>query len=80
MVVLGVSGPARAQGSQSWTEPFEPFQVTGNLYFAGTQGVSSILFVTPAGDISLDRGVEALVEAGERAYQAQLARERDRER
>jgi metallo-beta-lactamase class B len=47
-----------AQGDPSWTEPFEPFRVAGNLYYVGTRGVSSFLFVTPAGNVLVDTGLE----------------------
>jgi glyoxylase-like metal-dependent hydrolase (beta-lactamase superfamily II) len=50
-----------AQGDPSWTEPFEPFRVAGNLYYVGTGGVSSFLFVTPAGNVLVDTGLEEAV-------------------
>jgi metallo-beta-lactamase class B len=52
---------ARAQGDASWNEPFEGFRITGNLYFVGTRGLSSFLFVTPQGHILIDSGLEETV-------------------
>jgi metallo-beta-lactamase class B len=54
-------GTGFAQGSRSYTEPFEPFKIVGNLYFVGTRGVSSFLLTSPEGHILLDTGVEAAV-------------------
>lgn len=47
-----------AQSDPSWTEPFQPFRVAGNLYFVGTRGVSAFLFTTSEGHILLDTGLE----------------------
>jgi metallo-beta-lactamase class B len=47
-----------AQGDPSWTEPFEPFRIAGNLYYVGTRGLSSFLLVTPDGNILIDTGTE----------------------
>jgi len=58
---LGLAGIVSAQNDPSWTAPFAPFRVAGNLYYVGTRGVSSFLFVTPAGNILLDTGVEEAV-------------------
>jgi metallo-beta-lactamase class B len=52
--------PASGQ-NRTWTEPFEPFRIVGNLYFVGSRGLSSFLFVTPEGHVLLDSGVEETV-------------------
>ncbi|WP_256754605.1 subclass B3 metallo-beta-lactamase [Mesorhizobium sp. Mes31] len=39
-----------------WQEPQEPFHIAGPLYFVGTRGLSSFLFVTSQGDILLNTG------------------------
>jgi metallo-beta-lactamase class B len=52
---------ANGQGNSSWTEPFAPFRVAGNIYFVGTRGVSSFLLTTPDGHILLDTGLEQAV-------------------
>jgi metallo-beta-lactamase class B len=36
--------------------PFEPRGIVGNIYYAGSNGISSFLIVTPAGHILLDTG------------------------
>jgi metallo-beta-lactamase class B len=41
---------------QDWSLPFEPRQIIGNIYYVGTNLISSFLIVTPAGDILLDTG------------------------
>ena len=52
---------AAAQRDSSWTEPFAPFRVAGNVYFVGTRGVSSFLVTTPEGHILIDTGLEQAV-------------------
>jgi metallo-beta-lactamase class B len=44
-----------------FTVPFEPFHFVGNIYYVGTKEVSSFLFVTPAGNVLLDPGMEQMV-------------------
>jgi metallo-beta-lactamase class B len=39
-----------------WREPQEPFHIAGTLYFVGTRGLGSFLFVTPEGSILLNTG------------------------
>jgi len=41
---------------QDWSLPFEPRKIVGNIYYVGTNLISSFLIVTPAGDILLDTG------------------------
>jgi len=39
-----------------WDEPTDPLKIVGPLYFVGTRGLSSWLFVTPEGYILLNTG------------------------
>jgi len=41
---------------QHWSLPFEPRRIVGNLYYVGTNLISSFLIVTPEGHILLDTG------------------------
>lgn len=41
---------------QDWSLPFEPRRIIGNIYYVGTNLISSFLIVTPAGNILLDTG------------------------
>ncbi len=38
----------------SWTTPFPPFRIAGNLYYVGSQDLASYLIVTPRGDILIN--------------------------
>lgn len=38
----------------NWKAPTEPFRIIDNVYYVGTAGLGSYLFVTPEGDILLD--------------------------
>lgn len=44
----------------SWSEPVEPFQVAGNIYYVGTSGISSHLIVTDDGLILMDAGTNPM--------------------
>ncbi|MET0568307.1 MAG: subclass B3 metallo-beta-lactamase [Hyphomicrobiaceae bacterium] len=46
------AGPAAAQGN--WNKPTEPFRIIDNVYYVGTEGLSSYLFVTAEGNILID--------------------------
>jgi metallo-beta-lactamase class B len=52
LAVLPTAG--LAQGSPDWTNPREPFQIADNLYYVGTQGLSSFLFTSDEGHILID--------------------------
>jgi metallo-beta-lactamase class B len=63
-VCLGVltillSAIASAQQDPSWTEPFPPFDIAGNLYYVGSKGLASYLITTPQGNILINSDLEA---------------------
>jgi metallo-beta-lactamase class B len=39
-------------------QPFPPYRIAGNLYYVGTNDITSYLVVTPAGDIVINAGYE----------------------
>jgi metallo-beta-lactamase class B len=41
---------------RDWMLPFEPRKIIGNVYYVGSNLISSFLIVTPAGNILLDTG------------------------
>jgi metallo-beta-lactamase class B len=41
---------------RDWSLPFEPRKIIGNIYYVGTNLISSFLITTPAGHILLDTG------------------------
>ena len=41
---------------RDWALPFEPRRIVGNIYYVGSNLISSFLIVTPAGHILLDTG------------------------
>jgi metallo-beta-lactamase class B len=53
--------PATAQNPPSWTKPFPPHRIAGNLYYLGSEDLASYLIVTPHGDILINSGTEANV-------------------
>jgi metallo-beta-lactamase class B len=46
-----------ASKALKWDEPTEPVKIAGPLYFVGTRGLSSFLFVTSEGNILFNTGM-----------------------
>ena len=59
--MLACAIPAYAQGNSSWSEPFPPHRVAGNLYYVGTKGLASYLITTPEGHILINSSLETSV-------------------
>ena len=65
MMVLAFSGSACQTAAThllraAWSEPVEPFQVAGNIYYVGSSGISSHLIVTDDGLILIDAGTNPM--------------------
>src|SRR5687768_13216225 len=41
----------------SWTKPYQPFRIAGNLYYVGTYDLASYLITTPEGHILINTGL-----------------------
>jgi len=69
--VIGVSTPLLAQQFVPGTDsqPYPPHKMIGNIYYVGTNDVTSFLITTPAGHILIDSGYEATVPIIEAAVQ-----------
>jgi metallo-beta-lactamase class B len=50
-----------AQTAKSWSEPFPPHHIAGNLYYVGTRGLASFLITTPQGHILINSSLEESV-------------------
>jgi metallo-beta-lactamase class B len=50
-----------AQDNPSWTAPFPPHRVAGNIYYVGSQGLASFLITSPAGHILINSNLESSV-------------------
>ena len=50
-----------AQNDPSWTEPFPPFKIVGNVYYVGSRGLASYLITTPQGHILINSNLESSV-------------------
>jgi metallo-beta-lactamase class B len=60
LAALAFAAPLAAQ-SPSWTKPFPPFRIAGNLYYVGSEELASYLIVTPQGDILINSSTEVNV-------------------
>jgi metallo-beta-lactamase class B len=54
-----LASPAYAQTDPSWTRPFSPHRIVGNLYYVGSQGLASFLIATPQGHILVNANLES---------------------
>jgi metallo-beta-lactamase class B len=61
--VLAVSWLAAQNDSAvtAWNKPIEPYRISGNIYYVGTNFLASFLFVTPEGSILLNSDYEESV-------------------
>jgi len=63
MALFAVLAFAVKLGAQdpSWTRPFPPHRIAGNLYYVGSEDLASYLIVTPQGSILINSSLEASV-------------------
>src|SRR3954463_16030070 len=52
---------AYAEDKPSWTTPFPPHRIAGNLYYVGSQDLASYLITTPEGHILINSSLEQSV-------------------
>jgi metallo-beta-lactamase class B len=60
-VALVFATEASAQNDPTWTEPFPPFHIAGNLYYVGSKGLANYLITTAQGHILINSDLEANV-------------------
>jgi len=62
-LIAAMGTPAKAQGfdTSSWTTPFPPYRIAGNLYYVGSKDLASYLIVTPQGDILINSSLQSSV-------------------
>jgi metallo-beta-lactamase class B len=60
VLALVCAAPLMARDA-SWTRPFPPFRIAGNLYYVGSEDLASYLIVTPKGLILINSSLEASV-------------------
>ena len=57
-IFLVISARIAAQNPLSWTTPFPPHHIAGNLYYVGSEDLASYLIVTPQGNILINSSFE----------------------
>lgn len=58
--LLALTSAAHADGMPAnWTKPTKPYRVVGNIYYVGTEGISSWLITSSEGHLVLDGGPNA---------------------
>ncbi|SHG59964.1 metallo-beta-lactamase class B [Chryseolinea serpens] len=61
LLFLLLSVASRSFGQATWSEPYEPFRIAGNLYYVGTYDLACYLITTPEGNILINTGLEGSV-------------------
>ena len=61
VLITTMSVVASAQADPSWTQPYPPFHIAGNLYYVGSKGLANYLITTPQGHILINSDLEANV-------------------
>jgi metallo-beta-lactamase class B len=60
-LILACASAVSAQNAKSWTEPFPPHRIIGNVYYVGSRGLASYLITTPEGHILINSSLESSV-------------------
>jgi metallo-beta-lactamase class B len=60
-IVLTYTTGLLAQTNPSWTAPFPPHRVAGNIYYVGSQGLAAFLITSPEGHILINSNLESSV-------------------
>ena len=47
---------------EAWAKPIEPFQMVPQVWYVGTENLSSILITTPEGHLLIDAGLDQSAE------------------
>lgn len=58
LAIVLLALPLTAQIPASWTTPFPPFQIAGNLYYVGSGDLAAYLIATPRGNILINSNLE----------------------
>ncbi len=61
LLALGGWAGASAQLPATWTEPFPPHRIAGNLYYVGSKDLASYLVATPEGHVLINSSLEESV-------------------
>jgi metallo-beta-lactamase class B len=61
LLILVLAFAMHLRADASWTTPFPPFRIAGNLYYVGSQDLASYLITTPQGLILINPSFEANV-------------------
>jgi len=61
LFALTFSPSLLAQTDPTWTEPFPPHHIIGNIYYVGSKGLASYLITTPEGNILINSNLETSV-------------------
>lgn len=51
--------PVTMRADASWTTPFPPFRIAGNLYYVGSEDLAAYLIVTKQGNILINSNLES---------------------
>jgi len=58
---VAATGPVWSQNRSDWDKPFPPHKIAGNLYYVGTEGLSTYLITSSQGHILINSSFERTV-------------------
>jgi len=61
LLMLAFVSTAHLRADASWTAPFPPFRIAGNIYYVGSADLASYLITTPKGLILINSSLEPSV-------------------
>ena len=61
LAALALALPLAAQPPASWTRPYPPHKIAGNIYYVGTEDLACFLVTDPAGHILINTGLASSV-------------------
>lgn len=61
VLFIFLSVASESVGQVSWSQPYEPFRIAGNLYYVGTYDLACYFITTPKGNILINTGLEGSV-------------------
>ena len=59
LALVASKAGANSFDTSTWTKPFPPYRIAGNLYYVGSEDLASFLIMTPQGNILINSSLES---------------------
>lgn len=67
---LGQNHSSQLYSDSTWSKPYKPFRIAGNLYYVGTYDLACYLVVTPKGNVLINSGLAGSVPMIQKSIEA----------